>query len=216
MLDSVVVWLQQADPLSVYAVLFLSAYFENIIPPIPGDVPVALAGYLLAFDRITFSSALFWSTLGSVAGFMTVFLLSRFLGLKLYAAGQSEARHKFARSVHKLFPPSEMEAVRQKFSGHGYMAVVLNRFLFGSRAVICLMAGMLHLKIPQVLLASLVSSLLWNVLLISGGYLLGSNWDKIGQYAVFYSVPFTILFIGLIAWAVVKYLKKRKQHDAGA
>lgn len=216
MLDTVVAWLQQADPSSVYAALFLSAYFENIIPPIPGDVPIALAGYLLAFDRITVSAALLFSTLGSVAGFMTVFLLSRFLGLKLYAAGQSEARHKFARSIHKLFPPSEMEVVRQKFSGHGYLAVVLNRFLFGSRAVICIVAGMLHLKIPQVLLASLVSSLLWNVLLISGGYLLGSNWDKIGQYAVFYSVPFTILFMALIVWTVVKYLKKRKQYDAGA
>lgn len=216
MLDTVVAWLQQADPSSVYAVLFLSAYFENIIPPIPGDVPIALAGYLLAFDRITFSASLIFSTLGSVAGFMTVFLLSRFLGLKLYAAGQSEARHKFARSVHKLFPPSEMEVVRQKFSGHGYLAVVVNRFLFGSRAVICIVAGMLHLKVSLVLLASLVSSLLWNILLISGGYLLGSNWDKIGQYAVFYSVPFTTLFVGLIAWTVVKYLKKRKQHDAGA
>jgi len=216
MLDTVVAYLQQADPSSVYAVLFLSAYFENVIPPIPGDVPIALAGYLLAFNHITFVSALFWSTIGSVAGFMTVFLLSRFLGLKLYAAGQSEARHKFAQSVHKLFPPSEMEVVRQKFSGHGYLAVVVNRFLFGSRAVICIVAGMLHLKVSLVLLASLVSSLLWNILLLSSGYLLGSNWDKIGQYAVFYSVPFTALFAGLMVWAVVKYLKKRKQGNAGA
>jgi len=215
MLDAVVAWLQQADPSSVYLVLFLSAYFENVIPPIPGDVPVALAGYLLAFNNITFVSALFWSTFGSVAGFMTVFLLSRFLGLKLYAVGQSEARHKFARSVHKLFPPSEMEEVRQKFSGHGYMAVVVNRFLFGSRAVICIVAGMLHLKIPRVLAASVVSSLLWNILLISTGYLLGSNWDKIGQYAVYYSAPFTILFTGLIVWTVVKYIRKRKQGGAG-
>ncbi|RXK89066.1 DedA family protein [Chlorobaculum sp. 24CR] len=216
MLDTVVAYLQQADPSSVYAVLFLSAYFENVIPPIPGDVPIALAGYLLAFNHITFVSALFWSTTGSVAGFMTVFLLSRFLGLKLYAAGQSEVRHKFAQSIHKLFPPSEMEVVRQKFSGHGYLAVVVNRFLFGSRAVICIVAGMLHLKVSLVLLASLVSSLLWNILLLSSGYLLGSNWDKIGQYAVYFSAPFTILFVGLMVWAVVKYLKKRKQGEAGA
>lgn len=216
MLDTVVAWLQQADPSSVYAVLFLSAFLENIIPPIPGDVPVALAGYLLVFNHITFPAALFWSTFGSVAGFMTVFLLSRFLGLKLYAVGQSEVRHKFARSIHKLFPPSEMEVVRQKFSGHGYLAVMVNRFLFGSRAVICIVAGMLHLKTPLVFAASLVSSILWNILLISGGYLLGSNWDKIGQYAVYYSVPFTVLFFGLIVWAVANYLKKRKQHTAGS
>jgi membrane protein DedA with SNARE-associated domain len=214
MIDAVIAWLQQADPLSVYAILFFSAYLENIIPPIPGDVPIALAGYLLAFDRITFPAALFWSTLGSVAGFMTLYLLSRFLGLKLYAAGESEVRHKFARSVHKLFPPSEMEIVRQKFAGHGYLSVAANRFLLGSRSVICIMAGMLHLKIPLVLLASTVSSLLWNLLLLYGGLLLGQNWNQIGHYVLIYSVPITLLFTGYIVWTVVRYIRHRKS-DAG-
>jgi membrane protein DedA with SNARE-associated domain len=211
MIDAVIAWLQQADPISVYAILFLSAYLENIIPPIPGDVPIALAGYLLAFNHITLPVALFWSTIGSVSGFMTVFLLSRFLGLKLYAAGQSEVRHKFAQSVHKMFPPSEMEVVRQKFAGHGYLAVMANRFLLGSRSVICIVAGMLHLKIPLVLLASIVSSTLWNLLLLYGGLMLGRNWDQIGGYVLVYSVPFTILITGYFVWSVIKYLKSRKK-----
>ncbi|HHE31183.1 MAG TPA: DedA family protein [Chlorobaculum parvum] len=216
MLDNFVAYLQQADPSTVYIALFFSAYFENVIPPVPGDVPIALAGYLLTFKTITFSVALFWSTFGSVTGFMTIFMLSRFLGLKLYAAGESEVHHKFARSVHKLFPPSEMEAVRQKFSGHAYLSVLVNRFLFGSRAVICIMAGMLHLKIARVFGAALVSALLWNSLLIYSGFVLGSNWDQIGHYGMLYSAPFTVLFAGLIIWAVVKYLKKRKEHAAGS
>ena len=214
MIDAVIAYLQQADPAAVYAILFLSAYMENIIPPIPGDVPVALAGYLLVFERIAFPEALFWSTFGSVAGFMTLFLLSRFLGLKLYASGESEVRHKFAHSVHKLFPPSEMEVVRQKFAGHGYLSVVANRFLLGSRSVICIVAGMLHLKIPLVLLASTVSSLLWNLLLLYGGLLLGQNWGQIGHYVLLYSIPFTILVTGYIVWSVIRYIRRRKT-DAG-
>jgi membrane protein DedA with SNARE-associated domain len=216
MIDAVIAYLQQADPSAVYAILFLSAYLENIIPPIPGDVPIALAGYLLVFHHIAFPAALFWSTLGSVAGFMTLFLLSRFLGLKLYASGESEVRHKFAHSVHKLFPPSEMEVVRQKFAGHGYLSVVANRFLLGSRSVICIMAGMLHLKIPQVLLASTVSSALWNTLLLYGGLLLGQNWNQIGHYVLIYSIPFTILVTGYVIWSVIKHVKSRKKDtDAG-
>lgn len=214
MIDAIIAYLQQAEPSAVYAILFLSAYMENIIPPIPGDVPVALAGYLLAFDRISFTSALFWSTFGSVAGFMTLFLLSRFLGLKLYASGESEVRHKFAHSVHKLFPPSEMEIVRQKFAGHGYLSVAANRFLLGSRSVICIVAGMLHLKIPLVLIASIVSSVLWNALLLYGGLLLGRNWGQIGHYVLIYSIPFTILITGYIVWSVIRFLKSRKK-DAG-
>jgi membrane protein DedA with SNARE-associated domain len=213
MIDAIISYLKEADPSSVYAVLFVSAYLENIIPPIPGDVPLTLAGYLLVFNRITYSASLFWSTAGSVGGFMTVFLLTRALGLKLYAEGESEVRHKFAHSIHKLFPPSEMDAVRRKFSGHGYMAVVVNRFFLGSRSVICIVAGILHLNIFRVFLGSVVSSLLWNMVLLYGGYLLGQNWEQIGQYVLIYSVPFTILFSAFIIWSVFRYVNKRK-HEA--
>lgn len=216
MIDSVVAYMKGADPESVYAVLFISAYLENIIPPIPGDIPVTLVGSLLVFNNITFVAALFWSTFGSVAGFMTVFFLSRFLGLKLYAEGSSEVRHKFALAVHKLFPPSEMDLVRRKFSGHGYLAVLINRFFLGSRAVICIVAGMLHLNVFLVFLGSVASSLVWNMLLLYGGLLLGKNWDQIGQYVLLYSVPFSLFFSGFIVWSIIRHVKKRKLDDPDA
>lgn len=205
-----IAWLQQADSASVYLLLFLSAFLENVIPPIPGDLPVAFSGYLLTFGRISWFWSLCWSSVGSTGGFMTVFLLSRTLGLKLYASGAGEVRHKFARWMHKLFPPSEMEAVRQKFSGHGYAAVLVNRFLFGSRALISIVSGLLHLRVSLVLLASLVSATFWNSLLIYGGYLLGSNWETIGAKLALFSVPVTVLLLGFMAWTAVKYLRKRK------
>ena len=209
MIDALIAWLQHADPAAVYLVLFLSAYLENIVPPIPGDVPVAFVGYLLAYSQLSFFWALFWTTLGSTGGFMTVYLLSRKLGMKLYAGGETEVRHRFARGVHKLFPPSEMEAVRQKFAKHGYTAVLANRFLFGSRAVISIVSGLLHLRISLVLLASLASATLWNIMLLYGGFVLGRNWQGVGKYLALYSIPVTILFLGFLVTAVVRYLRKR-------
>jgi membrane protein DedA with SNARE-associated domain len=210
MIDAFISWLQHADPASVYLLLFLSAFLENIIPPIPGDVPIAFAGYMLAFSNISFFMALFWSTVGSTGGFMTTFLLSRSLGLKLYASGETEVRHRLARSVHKLFPPSEMEAVRQKFAKHGYAAVLANRFLFGSRAVISIVSGLLHLRVSLVLLASFTSALLWNILLLYGGFMLGKNWQGIGRYLVLYSIPVTVVFLGFLLFSVIRYIRKRK------
>ena len=210
MIDAVIQWLQHADPASVYLLLFLSAFFENIIPPIPGDVPIAFAGYMLAFGSLSFSLALFWSTLGSAAGFMTVFLLSRTLGLKLYAIGQTEVRHRFAKWVHKLFPPSEMEEVRLKFSRHGYAAVLANRFLFGSRALISIVSGLLHLRISLVLLCCSISAILWNILLLYGGLVLGRNWQGIGKYLILYSIPVTVIFLAYLLWSIVRYIRKRK------
>jgi membrane protein DedA with SNARE-associated domain len=212
MLESVMVWLQHADPFVVYLILFLIAFLENVVPPIPGDVPIAFIGYLICKSGITFMGALLWSSLGSTAGFMLVYLLSKHLGLKLYAEGESSVQHWLSKSVHRFFPPSDMELLRRKFATHGYLAVLANRFLFGSRAVISVMAGLMHLKTPFVLLAALTSAFVWNVLLLYGGYLLGSNWQDIGGYAAMYSIPVTIAFVLMLFFAVWKFIRERKRE----
>ncbi|MEI7825374.1 MAG: DedA family protein [Chlorobiaceae bacterium] len=212
MLESVIAWLQHADPFVVYLFLFLIAFLENVVPPIPGDVPVAFIGYLISTSSITFAGALIWSSLGSTAGFMLVYMLSKHLGLKLYAEGESSVTHWLSKSVHRFFPPSDMVLLRQKFATHGYLAILANRFLFGSRAVISVMAGLMHLKTALVLLAALTSAFAWNVLLLYGGYLLGSNWQDIGSYAAMYSIPVTIAFVLMVFFVVWKFLKERKRE----
>lgn len=211
MLDSAIVYLQHADPFAVYLFLFFIAFFENVIPPIPGDVPVAFIGYLIHYTTISFSAALFSASLGSTAGFMLVFLLSRHFGMKIYAGEGCAVQHRFSKSVHRFFPPSDMELLRSRFSAHGYLAVLANRFLFGSRAVISVMAGLMHLRIPLVLLAVATSATLWNVLLLYGGLLLGRNWQEIGRYAAMYSIPVSVLFFGFLFFSLWKFLRERKR-----
>ncbi len=212
MLEASISWLQHADPAAIYLFLFLIAFLENVVPPIPGDVPIAFIGYLISTSNIHFAEALLSSSLGSTAGFMLVYMLSRHLGMKLYAAGGSPAQHWLAKSVHRFFPPSDMELLRHKFATHGYLAVLVNRFLFGSRAVISVTAGLMHLRTPLVFLAALTSAFVWNVLLLYGGYFLGSNWQDIGTYAALYSIPVSIIFVLLLFFSVWKFLRERKQQ----
>lgn len=213
MLDAVIGWLQSADPAHIYAILFLTAFLENVFPPIPGDVPIAFAGYLLYLQGGEgFTQALWWSSLGSVAGFMVVYWLSKTLGQKWYGSAEQQKGSRWAKQVQRFFPPSDMELLRQKFVTHGYLAVLVNRFLFGSRSVIAVMAGMMHLRTLGVFIASLVSALLWNVLLLSSGFFLGSRWQDIGNYLVLYSVPVSLLFLLLIAFSVWRFLQHRKKH----
>ncbi len=214
MLEAAIAWLQHADPAAIYFVLFLIAFFENVVPPIPGDVPIAFIGYLISKSDIHFAESLLSSSLGSVAGFMLVYMLSRHLGMKLYAAGDGPAQHWLAKSVHRFFPPSDMELLRQKFATHGYLAVLLNRFLLGSRSVISVTAGLMHLRTPFVFLAALTSAFAWNALLLYGGYFLGSNWKDIGAYAALYSIPVSIIFVLILFFSGWKFLRERKkQHE---
>ena len=214
MLESAIAWLQHADPYAVYLFLFLIAFFENVVPPIPGDAPIAFIGYLIyEHSGITFVSSLLWASVGSTAGFMFVYVLSRSLGLKLYAEGANSVQHRLSKSVHRFFPPSDMELLRQKFAAHGYLAILVNRFLFGSRAVISVMAGLMHLKAFFVFFAALTSAFAWNVVLLSGGFFLGSKWQEIGEYVAFYSIPVSIVFVLLIVFSVVSFMKQRKRKS---
>ena len=212
MLESAIAYLQHADPFSIYLVLFLIAFLENIVPPIPGDVPVAFIGYLIYTSGITFAGALFWASAGSTAGFMVVYLLSKYLGMKLYAEGGTPVEHWLSKSAHKFFPPSDMDLLRRKFAAHGYVAVLANRFLFGSRAVISVMSGLMHLRTPIVFLAAAASATAWNVLLLYGGFLLGSNWKHIGGYVALYTVPVSVLFVLLLSFSVWKFFRERKRE----
>lgn len=211
MLESIVDYLRTADPAVIYLFLFCISFLENVVPPIPGDVPVAFVGYLCYSSDIDFFLSVLFASLGSTVGFMTMFLFSHMVGLKIYARGESRIRHGVVRAVHRMFPPDLMEAARIRFSAHGYMAVLVNRFLFGYRAIISIMAGFMHLHVIGVLLAALASSVVWYVVLLMGGYFLGENWQDIVSYMALYSVPLSLVFLLLVLGAFIWHMSKRKR-----
>ena len=76
-------WIQTLPPLSIYAVFFLVAYLENIIPPVPGDVLVAFGGYLAAESIIELLPVYVLTTVASVIGFMTMYWLGSHWGIQI-------------------------------------------------------------------------------------------------------------------------------------
>jgi membrane protein DedA with SNARE-associated domain len=213
MIEVALVWLQQADPSAVYGFLFLMAFLENVFPPIPGDLPVAFIGSLIHLSPISFAGALVSASFGSTVGFMLLFLLSRHFGIRLYAEGETTARHWLSKGAYRLFPPSNMVALRRKYAAHGYLAILANRFLFGSRAVISIMAGLMHLKVMRVLGAAMVSAFAWNALLLYAGGLLGGNWSQIGRYAALFSLPVTMGGLLILFLSLRRYFNWRKQQE---
>jgi len=213
MLDTVIAFLQSANPMAIYLSLFLIAFLKNFIPLLPFDLPIALIGYLLVYTKLSIFLAIIWPTLGSTLGFMVIYLISRKFGLKLYARDTTTVPPQWGEKIHRFFPPAEMELIRQRFAAHGYLAVLVNRFLLGSRSLISPVTGLMHLNAFVVFIAAGLSALCWNVLLLYGGYFLGQNWKNIGSFVVMYSIPVTILFFVVIAVAVIKYVKERRDSQ---
>ena len=78
-INTIVNYIGQVSPVMIYVILFLIAYFENIVPPIPGDIIIAFGGYLISFGSINSLSLWLGTVIMSVLGFMTMYQMGSFL-----------------------------------------------------------------------------------------------------------------------------------------
>ncbi len=169
MLESLPHLLDHINPLVAYLILLVSAFVENIFPPIPGDTVTVIGAYFVSTGKLGFWGVYISTTVGSVIGFFTMYLLGLKLGERLLNT----------RWIKKAFSPEKVKNVEHWFGKYGYWVIAANRFLSGTRSVVSLFAGFFGLRWPLVLLYSFISAIIWNGLLIYGGYLVGENWHKI-------------------------------------
>ena len=96
----------------------------------------------------------------------------------------------------------------------GQGVILANRFLAGTRSIIALTAGFYNINPRLTALSSLVSSMLWNGILIGFGWFVKSNWQAIGFYLGTYSkIILAVIVLLVIIRFVSKYLKRKKEAD---
>lgn len=211
MLDSftldIVDWLEALPLISVYLAFFLIAYLENVLPPVPGDILVVFAGYLAADGLLNFSLVLSFTTIASVAGFMTMY----YIGYK-WGDGIREKRSRYW--MFKYIDFKYMTRAQGWMNRWGQGVILSNRFLAGTRSVISLLAGITQMHVQKTILSSTVSSLMWNFVLLGSGWLIQENWEKIGTYLSIYSwviLGILTIFIGYRVW---RYRKRKATAKA--
>lgn len=198
-MESIVHFLQQLSPFWVYMAIFWIAYIENIFPPSPSDVMIVAGGYLVGIGNIDFATTLIIATLGSTSGFMTMYKLGDWFGLRIIETGKI-----------KFLPLDSVHKVENWFRKYGYWLIVANRFLSGTRAVVGFFAGMAEVTFIPTMVLCFVSALIWNGILIYAGTLLGANWQAIEFYIKTYSQVVTgLLVIGAIAGVIWWWRKKK-------
>jgi len=179
----------------IYFLLGLSAFVENIFPPIPGDTITAFGSFLVGTRRLHFIGVYASTTLGSLSGFMFLFWIGSLLG-----------RRFFIERDYRFFKAQQILRAEDWFRKYGYFLILLNRFFPGIRSVISLAGGMSRLRVFKVTLFALISSSVWNLIWILFGYTLGTNWEivkeKMGSIMLRYNLAI-LLLAGLVALVVV-------------
>jgi len=185
----------------IYLVLGFSAFLENIFPPAPGDMIVAFGAFLVGAERADFVGVFISTTLGSLLGFMTLFWLGGYLG-----------RRFFIERDFFFFKKENIIRTGNWFKKYGYFIVTFNRFFPGIRSVISIAGGIYKLDRMKVFFLALLSAALWNLIWMTIGYTLGSNWKMVENElkTIFARYNFVVLSLLSVLFVYV-IIKKDKQ-----
>ncbi len=191
------------DPL-LYLGLGLSAFVENLFPPIPGDTITVFGAFLVGTRRLDFLGVYLATTLGSLLGFLCLFRIGALLGRRFFL--ERDLWFLKARDILRA---------EQWFLRHGQLIVALNRYLPGARSVISLAAGLSGLRAYRVGLLALVSAGSWNLIWIWIGFTLGDHWEtvrpRLEQIFTRYNTAILLFFGAAVLLYGLRLLRRRNR-----
>ncbi len=187
--------------------VFFSAFMENIFPPYPGDSVIVLGGYLWGAGKMGFISLSSAVYSGNIAGALTMYYFGEHV-LDFF-------RKRFSNKwTQEILDAERLKKTELWFAKWGVVAVIMSRFSAGIRFFVAIVAGMFRMNIVLFLVCFSIATLLWNSLLVYGGYVLGDNWRKVLEYMqVYNTVIISLMVVAAATWFFYRRYKKKRQAD---
>ncbi|MFB9683789.1 DedA family protein [Amycolatopsis plumensis] len=174
---------------------------DNLFPPMPSELVLPLAGFAAGRGTFGLGAALFWTTRGSVAGAVVVYLAGALLG--------HDRMRRLAGRI-PLLGTADFDRTSAWFARHGGKAVFFGRMIPVFRSLVSVPAGVERMPFGRFLLFTTAGSLIWNTAFVVAGYLLGENWPLVERYAGFFQYAVLAAVTVAIGLFVVRRLKARK------
>lgn len=186
-----------------YVGLALLLIAENLFPPIPSEVVLPLAGFLVGRGDLNLWGALAAATFGSVAGAVVLYGLGRWGGRRLvlrYGKWLRVDEHALQRA-------------EGWFGRYGDWIVLVARVVPLARSIVSIPAGTAKMPLPRFLVLTTIGSAAWNGILIGAGVALGANWQVVENWVGSYSN--VVLIVGAAAVAlmlIIHGVRRRNQN----
>ena len=185
----------------------LSILAETVIPPIPSEAVLGLAGVLINDGRMNVVPVVLFATLGSVIGAIFFYYLGRALGPR--------RSHAFLDRL-PLVETEDVDKTFAWFERHGRSAVFFGRMVPIVRSFVSVPAGVVKMPLPQFLLYTAAGSLIWNSVLIGLGVAAGDFVEANLHYLDYVVIAAAVAFVGWFVYRKVAGHTSRRPADAGA
>lgn len=193
-------WLGTLPVALLYVVIGVAAFVENVFPPAPADVAIALGAFVVARDNRGGFGVWAVTMIGNISGAMLMYYLGHKYGMpwleKKIPSLNGNGKKKF-------------EAQYQRF---GIPGLVVSRFLPGVRGVVPPIAGAMHIGALRSLIAMTVASGAWYALVCVLAFRAGSNAEallaKVGESQKYLGIgAAAIVLVGVGIW----FIRRKKK-----
>jgi membrane protein DedA with SNARE-associated domain len=177
----------EANPWIGYGAIAFVMLLENLVPPIPSEVVMPLAGFLIQQGKLQLVPTLLAGLIGTVFGAWFWYGIGRLIN-------EQRLEHWLQRHGRWMgLRPKDLARSRRWFNRHGVAVVFWGRIIPGVRTLVSLPAG-IELMPQRLFLAwTTAGSLLWILLLTLAGKTLGNGYAMVAARLQ----PFTELLMQL-------------------
>jgi membrane protein DedA with SNARE-associated domain len=186
-------------------VFVLIALINLHLLPIPTQLILSLAGFLVGQGRFSFVLVLAASTAGTLSASLALYLLGHWVGEK--SLRRLVGRLERFRLVYE----SDLDKASKVFERHGGKAIVIGHLFPAVGALISIPAGLKRMPLlRQFLVYTVLGGSLWNGAFIVLGWVLGAQWMVIEQYASVMQYVAMAALAGGIIWFV--WYRRKEYH----
>jgi membrane protein DedA with SNARE-associated domain len=182
-----------------YLGIFVMTFIESTFIPIPSEITLIPAGFLVADGRMNFWLVSLSSLIGTLGGSLTNYAIAKYFGRKLL----------LNYGKYLFIDEERLKTIEFFFQRHGAISTFSGRLLPGLKHFISFPAGLAQMNIVKFSFYTAAGGSLWNTLIIGLGYLIGENHGLIKQNLKYINIGLILFIVLLVS---VYMFKNRKDN----
>jgi len=204
MLEFIANWIIGIISSTGYVGIFLLMTIESVLIPLPSEITMPFAGFLVSLGKLDLVATVVVGGLGNLFGSLIAYFIG-FYGQEVFVQKLISKWGKYL-----LITMEDYTKSKRWFRKYGEIIVFISRLLPAVRTFISLPAGIAKMNIRKFIIYTFIGSFFWSLFLTYVGMVLGQNWGILGNY--FHK--FDIILALLLLFAVLLYVRHKlyKSH----
>jgi membrane protein DedA with SNARE-associated domain len=175
---------------------------ESACIPLPSELIMPLAGWMLVKDRGLGEEWLFLAAFAGAVGNTLGSLIAYYAG----AWGGRPFFERYGRYV--LISRHDLDVADRWFARYGNWAIFISRLLPVVRTFISLPAGIARMRVWQFTGYTFAGSFPWSLGLAWAGFFLGENWESIRDWMRPADIPIIVAVLVLFGFWLYRHVKR--------